>query len=221
MIGASTALQIPGGAWAERFNSGMTIGTEQAYKWANGFWVGLEWMYGFGGEVQDRAAVLGPSLTANGNVLNDAGANATVNLYQRSTYLQLNLEKVLPYWQVSPNSGPVLGVGGGYLWHWIRVDNPGNNVPQLHGEYRRGVDELSEGWLLRQSLGYLYLSPNRRVNFKVSLEYAQIWTANQRGYLYALGPQSTDPRYSSLWSLKLNWYIPIYRGGKTEEYYFN
>jgi hypothetical protein len=220
LIGASMAYQVPDGDWSTIFNDQFAIGAEFGYKTASNWTLSAEWMYGFGTQVNEPQSILAPVATSDGLIVNLNGGNAQVNLMQRNTYYSINLEKNLGFWQANPNSGPVLSVGAGYLWHWIRIDNVGNDSPQIVDDYRLGYDQLSHGFLTRQSLGYLFMSPNRRINFKLSFELLQSFTESVRGYNYATAQIQSGQNTNWFYGLKLNWYIPIYRDGSNSEYYY-
>lgn len=221
MVGVSGSIQEPGGNWTDHFSTSSAIGVETGWKTGSNFLFTMEGAYGFGGPIKNKEAIVGQLTTDNGNLLNLNGNFATLTLYQRSVYTNLNIEKVFGFWRPNRNSGPIVGLGAGYIWHWIRIDNAGNDSPQINDNYEHGYDQLSQGTFIKQSLGYLYLSPNRKVNFKVSFEFMQAFTENVRGYNYATGYADKDSKLNLNYGLKLTWYLPIYQGGKTQEYYIN
>jgi hypothetical protein len=221
LMGAQGVYQTASGDWSNRFNDNFGIGAEFGCKFSNGFILSLSGIYAFGGVVTNPAEVVAPLLTNNDQILNSTGGYAIFTIYSRATYSFLNVERVMGFWKANQNSGPTLSLGGGYLWHWINIDNAGNDVAALENDFDKGYDNLSHGYAGRASLGYLYLSKSRLINFKLSFEIISAYTRNVRGFNYATGPVSDGLQNNLLYGLKLNWYIPIYRGGKTEEYYFD
>jgi hypothetical protein len=219
LMGAQAVYQNASGPFTSQFNDNFGIGIQVGYKFSKPWVISASGNYLFGGLVNNAQAVLSPMLTQNNQVLNSTGGFARISVYTRGAYGFLNVERLLNWGQVNANSGPIIGAGGGYLWHWIRVDNAGNDVAALQGQYAKGYDNLSHGPAFKASLGYLYLSTSRLINFKLSFEVISSYTQNVRQYDYATGPVSNAVQNNLLYGLKLNWYIPIYRGAKTEEYY--
>lgn len=221
LLGASLGANSAQGDWSEQFGTNYTIGAHVGRKFRSNFTLSLEWEYLFGSDIPNRNAALRNLLTDNGNLININGSYAQVNINQRGSFINLGMEKTFPWLSPNLNSGINLGLYGGYAWHWLNVDNVGNDSPQILDEYEKGYDRFGQGFQLRQSLGYVYLSESRLINFKLSLELTEIWSQDMRAYYYPIGQLNDDIQLNLLYSLKLKWYIPIYLGGKTEEYYYN
>lgn len=221
MIGAQLSQQWNRGDWAQHFYDQWSVGAELGWKNAQDWIFSAEGNYAFGNQINDPDQYLNALQTSNGQVLNLNGSYATYTVYQRGAYGSGNVEKILPFWKATLNSGPTIGLGAGYYAHWIRIDNAGNDVPLFNDEYEKGFDQWSHGPMLKESIGYLYLSRNRRINFKISLEIAQIFSQNIRGYNYSTGQKESGTQNNWLYGLKLNWYIPVYRGAPRQEYYYD
>jgi len=221
LIGVGLSSNIPSGPWTDSFRENYSLSTSVGRKFANNVIVSGEWNYLFGGEVDNRAAILDNIVTQNGELLNANGSYAQININQRGTYFNLQVEKLFFSPEKNENSGWSIGAGAGYAWHWLNIDNVGNDSPQLINDYTAGYDRMSRGFLATQSIGYLYLSTNKLVNFKLSFELNEIWSKDLRKYNYPTGIISDETNLNLLYSLKLKWYLPIYLGGKTDEYYYN
>ncbi len=221
LLGAEGVFQNAAGTWTQQFNDNFGIGINTGYKFSNNFIFSINGIYAFGGLVNKPAQVLEPLLTRNNQVLNSTGNFATLTVYTRATYGFVNLEKIVNLFRANENSGPIVEAGLGYLAHWIQIDNAGNDVAALQDDYDKGYDQFSHGPAFRASLGYLYLSQSRLVNFKLSFEVISGYTRNIRGYNYATGPVSNQANNNLLYGLKVNWFIPIYRGAKGQEYYYD
>lgn len=105
--------------------------------------------------------------------------------------------------------------------HWIEIKNAGNDAPQLLNEYSKGYDRLSGGLLLRQSLGYTYLSKNRRINFRFSFEVMEAFTQNYRGFDYSTGTTAKGRRTDLLYGFRFQWMLPIYTYASGDTYYYD
>ncbi len=221
LIGAGLSANTVSGDWVDRYRENYSVSAFVGRKFKSNYTLTAEWSYLFGGEVSDRQGALKNVFTPDGQLINISGSYGQVNINQRGTYFNLGIEKTIPLGRLNKNSGLNIGLTGGYMWHWLNVDNVGNDSPQIIDDYAKGYDRLGSGFLLRESLGFIYLSPSRLVNFKLSFEISQIWSQDLRKYYYPVGELSGEPQLNLLYGLKLNWYIPIYLGGKTEEYYYN
>ena len=219
LIGFNAGYGLPAGDWQENYNDLMVVGPRVGVKTVQNWIITLEGGFGFGGLSPNARAVIAPALTQRNQVINERGTPAEIGVYQRYATGLLSLQKIFPFWQANKNSGPIAGLGAGMVWHWLALQNTTNDIPHLNAPYSKGYDQMRQGLLLRQSLGYHYMSPNRRVNFSLSLEASQLMTSSVRKYHYATGTRAPREELSLLYALKLSWYIPIYRGAQTQEYY--
>tara|TARA_R110002050_G_scaffold11037_1_gene37559 strand:+ start:1218 stop:1979 length:762 start_codon:yes stop_codon:yes gene_type:complete len=221
LIGIGLSTNVPSGPWTDNFRENYSLSTSLGRKFANNIIISGEWSYLFGGEVDNRSDFLKAITTSNGQLLNGNGSYAQININQRGTYFNLQVEKLFFSPEKNQNSGWSLGAGAGYAWHWLNIDNVGNDSPQLIDDYVAGYDRMSRGFLATQSIGYMYLSNSKLINLKLSFEVNEIWSQDVRKYHYPTGEISNETNLNLLYSLKLKWYLPIYLGGKTEEYYYN
>jgi len=134
---------------------------------------------------------------------------------------QLRLGKIFPSIRLpgqNPNCGPFIELGGGYLRHRISIDKArSDRAPLLEGDYLRGVDRLTGGWGLVESLGYRFFSSRLLLNFFVALEVGQFFTRSLRGYTYDTGRRDTRRRLDSWWSVRLGWMLPLYEKAPLDE----
>ena len=142
-----------------------------------------------------------------------------MSLLERGFFVTGELGKTLDFWQATPNSGPDFQIGAGYIMHWIEIKNAGNDAPQLLDEYTKGYDRLSGGLVLRQSVGYSYLSRNRRINFRLSFEIMEAFTQNYRGFDYSTGKEVSGNNTDLLYGVRFQWMLPIYTTASDTYYY--
>lgn len=220
IISPSIAIQSPAGDFADRFGINYTAGIGFGYKTKQNWTFTLNGHFMFGNDVQNSNQILKAIVTENNNILNQTGNYAQVGLLQRGFYFLGETEKIFNQLGVNPNSGLSISVGAGFINHWIFISNAGNDSPQILDEYGKGYDRYSGGALLKQSLGYMYLSSNRRVNFKISFELLQAFSYNYREFNYDTGMSDTEQHLDLLYGIRLNWYLPIYHK-PIEEFYFD
>lgn len=222
LLNVSFGGQIPGGDLANRFGNNLFVGGGAGFKTRTNWILSWEAQFVFGSVVRNESAILANSLTDNLQILNTNGSYATIDLFQRGTYSTFNAEKILNFWNATANSGPVIGLGAGYNVSWMYLDNAGDAAPQFAGEKSKGYDQLSMGLMLKQSVGYFHLSPNRRINFKIALEFGQAFTEQVRDINFYEGTITDTQQLDLFYGLRLDWFFPIYQLRKQEsEYYYD
>lgn len=219
LISPSMAIQVPDGDFSDRFGTSYTAGLSIGYKTQRNWVFSAEGQFMFGNSIQNSEVILGSILTNNNNILNQTGNYAQLSLFQRGFYFLGETEKIFNQVGVNPNSGLSISFGAGYINHWIQFNNAGEDSPQILEEYRKGYDRYSGGFLLKQSLGYTYLSQRRRINFKLSFELLQAFTQNYREFNFDTGMIDTESHLDLLYGVRLNWYLPIYKKNRDAFYY--
>jgi len=91
--------------------------------------------------------------TSGDYIIDGDGMYADVRTYQRGYTLMGKAGKIFSIFNDNPNSGLLVMIGGGFMQHKIRIENPGNTVPQLKGDYKKGYDKLTNGPALSQFIG--------------------------------------------------------------------
>ena len=70
------------------------------------------------------------------------------------------------------------------------------------------------------SLGYLYLSNKRLLNFSIAVEAIQAYATDQRGYNYRTRSSKKESYVDHLFGLRATWYFPLYkRSVEVYQYY--
>lgn len=156
--------------------------------------------------------------TPSGAIIDGNGEFADVRLYERGFTASLTAGRMFSFKRPNPNSGIVFSVGAGFIQHKIRIETIGNKVPQLSKEYKKGYDRLTNGFLLSQNLGYLYLSDNRLINIYFGLECMQGFTQSRRSFDYDLMKQDTQKRVDIMYGAKIAWILPLYKRAPQEFY---
>jgi len=109
-------------------------------------------------------------------------------------------------------------VGGGYLRHRISIDKArSDRAPLLEGDYLKGVDRLTGGWGLIESIGYRFFSNRLLLNFFIAVEAGQFFTRSLRGWTYDTGQKDTRKRLDNWLSVRLGWMLPLYEKAPLDE----
>ena len=216
-ISATFGAQTPSGDLSARFGNNLAVGIGIEYiKIPSGWVFNIESTYIFGTTVKED--VLKLLRTADGNIINDLNAYADVSLRERGLYTGANVGKIFKLHDDGNRFGGIrLSVGGGWLYHKIRIQDNQDAVPQLSGDYARGYDRFSAGVAVNQFIGYQMVSRDRTINFYIGLEAIEGFTKNQRGFNFDTGVRDDRKRIDVLYGIKAGWQLAIFTNQKAEE----
>lgn len=215
-VGVSYGYQLAAGDLAKRFGNSSAVGGNLDFK-TKKYWIfGVNGCYFFGKDVKE--SLFDSIATPSGAIIDGNGEFADVRLYERGFTASLTAGRMFSFKRPNPNSGIVFSVGAGFIQHKIRIETIGNKVPQLSKEYKKGYDRLTNGFLLSQNLGYLYLSDNRLINIYFGLECMQGFTQSRRSFDYDLMKQDTQKRVDIMYGAKIAWILPLYKRAPQEFY---
>jgi hypothetical protein len=220
MIYGTYGYQFPGGDLAKRFGSNSSIGGGFLLKTRHNWLVGIEGNYMFSQSVKNSDSILMGISTGEGFVIGSNGMIADIVFYERGYNVFAKFGRTIPLLAPNPNSGFIILAGAGYLQDKIRIHNIDNTAPQVYGDYKKGYDRLNGGLAVTGSLGYMYLSNRRLLNFAVSLEFMQSWTKPYRERNFDTGKQDTKTLSSQFYTVRVYWMIPFYKRKPKEFYYY-
>ena len=220
MIYGTYSYQFPGGDLGLRFGSNSSIGGGFLIKTKSNWLIGMEGNFQFGSSVKNQDSLLKPISTPEGYIIDANGKIADIILYMRGFSFMGYFGKLFPWVGPNPNSGFTLIAGGGYLQNKMRILNPDNTAPQLLGDYNKGYDRLNGGFALSASVGYLYMSSSRLLNFGLAFEFIQAWTKSKREVDFNTGQPGPPNLSSQYYGIKVTWNIPLYRRSPKEYYLY-
>ncbi len=216
LISASYGYQMPGGNMVSRFGNNSSTQLSLEFKSRSYLMIGINGSFFFGNTIKEN--VLANISTHDGGVIGQDGQFANIPMFERGFTVSGTLGGMIHFKKPNPNSGIVFNEGFGFIQHKIRIEVIGNNVPELDKQYKKGYDRLTNGFLLTQSLGYMYLSNNRLLNFYFGLECLEGFTQNRRSYDYDLMAQDTKKRVDILYGARIAWILPLYKKSPSEFY---
>ena len=223
--GANFNVQFPAGKLAETFRVNYNIGTGVTLKTSSNWTYSANFNYLFGSKLRHLTLpfyqeLFGDIFTQDGQVI-DAGEMAT-DVYFEGRYWTLNagFGKIIPVTKKWKNSGIWIHGNFGYFRHKIFINDPENHVLQFKGDYKKGYDRRSSGFMMSQFIGYLFMQKVRVASFYGGIEITEMWTKPDRNYIFTLGP-TKDMKYefSALIGLKIGWIIPLHEKKKAVTYY--
>lgn len=212
MFTAGYSLQVPGGDLKTRFGVNSTIGSSFVYKHKTNILFDLNCHYLFGSSLKEEAStILDGIKDSDGHIINEHGEFAKIVLSERGLFAGARLGYVIPVLKGNPNSGIMISAGGGLLQHKIRIENDGNNAPQILNDYKKGYDKLTNGFCLTEFIGFVYFGKQHLVNFYAGFEFYQGFTQSRRSYDFNLMGPDLQKRRDYLSGFKVGWIIPIYK----------
>jgi hypothetical protein len=217
IIGIEGAYQFPMADLRKRYGNSRSIGGIVLHKSKKNIHVGIAANYFFGNIVKEDS-LFSRIASSDGLIINSDGQSADTRLYERGWFAGFCLGKSLPILAANKNCGLTIMAKAGYYQHKIKI--LGENVPQLAGDYKLGYDRLSAGLALAQSISFLHLSNNRRVNYMLSIEMMEGFSKGKRIINFDTGLPGTAKRFDLQLALKAAWLLPIYRRNKNLEYSF-
>ncbi|WP_107038344.1 hypothetical protein [Brumimicrobium mesophilum] len=210
-----------GGDLADRYGFTNSLGSHAGYKTKK------NWIYGIDGNFFFGDNILIDGLAQNlqdknGQVFNSSGSPATVLLFNRGFNINASVSKIFPVLSPNPNSGIMLQLSAGYLWHKLRIESQEDEIPQLQGDYLQGYDRLTTGANTSQFIGYNFMANRGIFNFYAGIYFLQGFTVNQRDVFWDHPDEkvSKDLRIENMTGFRFGWLIPIYKR-ETKDYYFN
>lgn len=219
LLGFSFGYHQPGGDLYDRFGPHTDIGFSFLYKTKKNLLIGIHGSYLFSNNVKETG-ILDSLRDSNGFIINQNGQYAEVRLFERGWNIHAGIGKLFDVWGPNPNSGFFVYAGAGYLQHKIKIDDIGNQSPQLAGDYRKGYDRLTSGLAFTEMAGYIFLSNKRLVNFFAAIELTQGFTQSRRSWDFDLMRRDTQKRIDLAYGVRAGWILPLYKKVPNEYYYY-
>ena len=204
MVSPGFGYQFPGGDLAKRFGSNYVVSMDVTYKHRKKWMLGVEGGYFFSDKVKEPT-LFSHLINDQGQIVGDDGHYADIRINERGYYLTLSLGRFFNFKKPNPNCGFFVNAGGGFMEHKIRIEDHNKTVPGLEGDYKKGYDRLTNGFCLRESVGYLYISNHRLVNFHLSLDAIQGFTKSRRDFNFDDMNTETKQRLDLLYGARIGW----------------
>ncbi len=218
IISAHYKAQLPGGDLSNRFGPNSSIGLATEYKTKSNWNFALGYSFLFGGQVKE-VNILDFLRTSNGDLVDQNGQIGQLIMEQRGFEVQLSATRMLIKLGPNPNCGIYLGMGVGGMQHRIKLRELAENFSFLQGDYLKGYDRLSGGFLLTEKIGYQFFANSKFVNFYAEVELEQMFGRGMRSWQSDLRSPYLDPRTDLLNGIRIGWRFPIYSRGADKFYY--
>ena len=219
LLSINHALHIPYGDMSKRFGNSSILGSTIIYKTSNNWMINLEGGFLFGPTVKENN-IFNAIDGDNGDLINPVGEIPTIRLFERGAQIDIGIGKYFSLKNKKHESGLVLSLGSGYMYHKIFIETITSELPQLNSELLKGYDRLSGGILLKQFFGYYFFSNTSNIRFFIGLEAIQGFTKDLRGYNYTTQTYVDTKRKDYLFGLKYGLIIPLKKRNTGKYYYY-
>lgn len=213
----SYGIELPFGDLKDRFGTSFQLGLGLERITDNNLIWGADWKYLFGDNVNEDP--LAPLRNIENEILGVDNNPAVVFLRERGMYLGVVAGKLFPLHKNS-RSGIRATIGAGMFYHYIRLQDDTNSVPQIAGDYAKGYDRKSLGPSLKQQVFYQYLQQDKKINFYIGLEFLQGFTHNIRPIDFDTQMTNDVSRFDMILGFKVGWILPIYSENYEDEEIF-
>jgi hypothetical protein len=204
---------------AKRFGPSGSLGMAFDIKDKKSHYWGAQFQYHFGNKVTEPG-LMQNLYTDQGEILDNQGQPSIVYVQQRGWSACLEAGHLFNKLGPNLNSGLLATVGLGYMTHKIRLEHQSHEINALQGDYIRGYDRLTAGFMGRAFLGYFYMSNNKLINLVCGIEWIQGQTHSVRGYNYDTQQADQGKRSDGYVGLKLGWVLHLYQRAP-DKFYMN
>jgi len=213
-------MHIPGGDMKNTYGINSTIGGGVSYKSESNWIYSFEGDYIFGRDVKIYDELFENISTEEGYIIDEGGIFTDMAVLEAGMYINGSVGKLIPIWGPNPNSGILIKIGGGYMYHKIRIEQTENSAPQLSDDYIKGYDRMRQGIDLSQFIGYQYIGNNNIANFYFGIELHQALTYAVRAYNFDQMQKPEKTNIDTMFGLKLGWLIPLKKDHSSDIYTF-
>jgi len=218
-LSANVGFCYPMGDLGNRYNFFGQAGSSFMMKFKNNISLSAEGLvlFGEGYKGDDPLRLI---LNSNGTLTNEYGQPAEFSRGMRGMQITTKVGYIFSKYAHNPNSGITFSLGGGFFQSKYWIDQRGNNVPQIMGDYVKGYDKLSNGFALTQFVGYTYFHNKNFWNFFIGVEFTEAWTQNRRSWDFTLRRRD-DSRYNEFMAtIKAGWIISFIKREAEDIYYY-
>jgi hypothetical protein len=213
--------QFPFGNMRDRFGFNSLVSMQLAYKMKKNWIIGAEGGFLFGNKVRENYILDNISNYYRQFINADDGTLINVKLQERGYAIKLTVGKVVPISEKYPDAGLLFITGFGILQHKIAIDVRENVLPQLNKTYRKGYDRMSNGPVISQFIGGIFMERKKFISLYGGVQFDVAFTQNRRPYDFYTKAKDTQKRVDLFLGIKLGWIIPVFlQASDKVEYYY-
>lgn len=218
LITPAYSFQFPLGDMQKRFGGNSNIGGTLTYQFLKRWHIGVEGGFLFSNNVRENTILDSLATAFDGsnakfiNALDNSLLGVTLQERGWSVKLVAGKTIILNKKQNPLNhSGLLLLTGIGFLEHKILIDVSEEVLPQLNKTYRKGYDRLTNGVVISQFIGGIFLKHKKWLAFYGGLQADIAFTQNRRPWNFDTYSADTKKRIDAFIGIKIGWTIPVFR----------
>ncbi len=219
-IGFTGGFDLPGADLNRQFGWSNTIGGSFMYKTNKNWLFSLNGDFIFGQNVEIVDQLFKEIGTSGGHIIDEGGIYTDISILERGMTADISVGKLFPVLSPNKNSGIVITLGLGYMYHKIRLEQNENAAPQISGDYAKGYDRLAGGLMFTEFIGYHFYGNNNTVNFYAGFEFHQGLTQALRPWNFDEMKPPKSNRLDLLNGFKVGWIIPLGKQTNRKSYSF-
>ncbi len=204
--------------WATRWGNHSSLAFNYDFKLKQGLVLGAGYQFMFGAKLQEENPL--SLVHLEGNLVSNEGLYKVMQTQLRGHNFEGRVGYLFKAKKPNPNSGLLVQLGAGYMFHKILHYYEGEPPRQISGDYLLGYDRGSNGLSLSQRVSYLHLDSRRWLNYSIGLEAIQGFTKFARGYDFASKSTLDIRRNDFMVGIRLAWFLPIYQETAENIFFF-
>lgn len=206
-VGIGYGYEFVHGDISDRFGNNFDLSSSVERITSKNFLFGIEGSFKFGSDVKED--VLNYLRIHKDNILGADNGLSEVYFREQGLYLGATLGKIITF-NESSRSGLRISLGAGMLAHKIRLIDENYSLPQIENDYGKGYDRLTRGWAIKEFIGWQHISDDRRINFRIGIEFTQGFTKEIRAVNFDTGEKPSGNRFDGFIGIKGMWNLPFY-----------
>lgn len=211
--------QWPFGNMADRFGYNSLFGLQTMFKVKKNWIVGLEGSFLFGTKLRENY-VIDHITTQTGLLIGQENELIGVKSQEQGFSIKFNVGKVIPFSHKFPDAGLLVMTSVGFLQHKIALNVRESVLPQLDKTYRKGYDRMSNGPVISQFIGGIFLARRKFISMYGGLQFDVGFTEGRRPFDFYEGKKLNDKRIDMFLGVRIGWILPIFLQESEKEFYY-
>jgi hypothetical protein len=207
------------GNMADRFGFNNLFGLQLMYKMKKNWIIGVEGSFLFGTKLRENY-VIDNITTSSGQLIGQQNELVGVKSQEFGCNVKFNVGKIIPFSHKYPDAGLLLLTGIGFLQHKIGLNVREDVLPQLDKTYRKGYDRMSNGPVISQFIGGVFMARKKFVSAYAGIQFDMGFTENRRAYDFYLQRKLSEKRLDMFIGIRVGWILPIFLQASEKEYYY-
>jgi hypothetical protein len=211
--------QFPFGNMADRFGFNSLFGMQIGYKTRKNWLVAGEGNFLFGTHIKE-SYILDNIATSTGQFITQSNDLTDIRAQEQGFSLKFSAGKLVPLVRKFPDAGLLFITSIGFLQHKIAINVRESSLPQLNKTYRKGYDRMSNGPVISQFIGGIFMGRRRFLNAYAGFQFDAGFTQDRRPFDFYAMRKLDDKRIDLFVGIRVGWILPLFMQASEKEYYY-